>query len=598
MKYRILGADFETDHDDSSAWVVQWAISTGTAEYHGADLDSYIDAIYQTLEYEPYTIIYFHNFAYDMRFQTWLFQDLVNEGYIPSYLIRNGRPIQLTFKGHGRKLQFRDSMAKMPGNLKSLAKSVGMKKLESPRGSFDAGWSKDLTENDYTYVDNDARIVAVAMNKLHEAGRAHATASSDAWHFAKELLGPKTWANYFPKLSGRLDGELRHAYWGGLNVSENKGYYRGTITHEDVHSMYPTVMTYDLLPIGKPIISDKPRLDLWIKRCCIKLHLKPGLFPWFQFKDALNAHMEGLKTTEPITDTAYFHEMWITNVDWETISKWYVIEEDPDYIPQYHCFKSKIGVFKDYISYWYNEKESQPKGSLLYNSAKRMMNSLYGRFALNPEVEENDLYFNEELETFDFEKHFITNEDNDAYVPFAIFVTANARRRLLDNAYAVGADNVIHCDTDSVIHKGNPAMGVPHGSALGTWGIESTPYAIWEGGFKRYVEQLKPVVASHHDYSIACAGVPQNVNDDDVPIGMWVEILDNPSRICEYGYTLGHTDYRIESDWLRKLYIEHGMNPDSVNTMKLIPVKVKGGVILTERQHQLSDGMITRLRRG
>lgn len=598
MKVYIYGADFETDNDGESAWIVQWAISDGDSEVHGSTLDGYIDAIYNLLDKHKRTIVYFHNFAYDMRFQTWLFQDLTNNGYVPKYLLRNGRPIQISFEGSESKLTFRDSMAKMPGSLKNLAKSIGLVKLESPRDGFGRGWSQDLTDADWEYVDNDARIVARAMSLLHAEGRSSATASSDAWNFAKKMLGPMTWRNYFPRLSPKLDGELRHAYMGGLNVSQNRGYYHGQITHEDVHSMYPTVMTYDMLPIGQPIISTAPKLDLYVKKCCIKLKLKEGLFPWFQFKDAINAQMEDVKTTTPIVETREYHVLWLTNVDLDTLSKWYDITEHPTFVPKYYCFKGKVGIFEKYIQHWYKEKESQPKGSLLYNSAKRMMNALYGRFALNPEVEENMLVFNPVIETFDFQKRFVTNEDNDAYVPFALFVTAHARRRLLENAFAVGPENVIHCDTDSVIHKGLICPGIPHGSELGTWGVESEPWAIWEAGYKRYVEQLRPVVTSHHDLVMACAGVPQNVNNHDVPIGMWVELLDNPAIILEDGYTLGRADYCIQSKWLRDLYIKNNMNPDKVNTYKLIPVKCKGGVILEERQHKINDNMVMRLRRG
>jgi hypothetical protein len=59
---------------------------------------------------------------------------------------------------------------------------------------------------------------------------------------------------------------------------------------------------------------------------------------------------------------------------------------------------------------------------------------------------------------------------------------------------------------------------------------------------------------------------------------------------------LGQTDYKIKSDWLRELYIKNGMNPDCVNTMKLIPERVPGGIILRERQHKLNDNLRMRLR--
>ena len=73
---------------------------------------------------------------------------------------------------------------------------------------------------------------------------------------------------------------------------------------------------------------------------------------------------------------------------------------------------------------------------------------------------------------------------------------------------------------------------------------------------------------------------------------MWVEIIDNPEKILTDD-TLGMKDYRIKSQWLRDLYQEHGLDPDCVNTMKLIPVRVPGGVILEERQHKLKDAFVS-----
>jgi len=65
-------------------------------------------------------------------------------------------------------------------------------------------------------------------------------------------------------------------------------------------------------------------------------------------------------------------------------------------------------------------------------------------------------------------------------------------------------------------------------------------------------------------------------------------LLDDPSVITS-DTELGQSEYRIKSQWLRKLYLDNNMDPDKVNTMKLIPVKVKGGRILKERNHKLGD---------
>lgn len=618
----VYGADFETDNDGTRAWVAQWAISNGTKEFHGRSLDEWKDFLIQLQAQKGMSrcIIYFHNLKYDIQFFLPTLHELAEELLMDLQpTVRRGDPIQVKLMPtecslHQATLIFRDSAKKMPGKLKALAKSVGLQKLESPRGDFHPGWSEDLDysedSDDWTYIDMDARIVAVAMRRLHRLGRRKATASGDAWHHAKESLreGHKMnykWLEYFPPLPYELDQFFRIGYFGGLNISMHQGHLAGMeLTHEDKHNMYGGVMLYDPLPVGLPIQSDKPPEIpgmLYIGHYMIKLRLKDGKFPWFQLKEGYDCQIEGLQPGEPVVDTYEWHEMVLTNVDLDLLQEWYDVEHHPDWTPHYWIFKSKIGVFRKHIEYWTEQKETAKKGSLEYISAKLMINSLYGRFALSPDTEIVRLSYDSEQDIWTWTSEAGVNEDNDAYLPFAMFVTAWARRSLLDNCVAVGCENVIHCDTDSVIHFGPEApdsAGVVHGDHVGTWGTEGYPLEIYEGGFKRYIEVYHRPIRDLRDIEMAAAGVPQNIDDaTGCPVGMWVELLDDPQRICLTGYALGHQDYRIKSKWLRALYEKAGKNPDCVNTMKLIPEKVPGGIILRERTHNLNDNLIFRLRR-
>lgn len=628
----VYGADFETDNDGVRAWIVQWSISNGTKEFHGSDLTGWMEFLKDLWSQKSHTrlYIYFHNLKYDLQFFKSELESFCEKHQLELQItMRRGNPIQIKLKEtecslHANSIIFRDSMKKQPGNLKSLAKSIGMKKLESPRDGFLPGWSRDLDysegSSDWTYIDNDARIVAVAMRHLHREGFRKATASGDTWHQAQEWLRKKRpkskqkfttnykWDEYFPHIDLELDMFWRHGYNGGLNISLHQGVNIATpdlpIVHEDVHNMYGGKMDQSPLPVGLPVISDVPPTIpgmLYIAHVMIKLNLKEGMFPWFQFKNGYDSQLEGLKQGEPVIYTQEFHELILTNVDLDLLSEWYNIEYDQDWAPKYWIFKSKTGVFTDYLDYWTEKKETAAKGSLEYVTSKLMINSLYGRFALAPETEIIHLEYEDETELWKWESEPGINENNDAYLPFAMFVTAWARRTLLDNCRAVGCGNVIHCDTDSVIHYGE-AVESPksvHGEHRGTWGIESRPTMIYEGGYKRYIEIFSEdgEIHSMKDIGMAAAGVPQQLDDHGCPIGMWVELLDDPLRITMTGCTLGHADYCIKSQWLRDLYLKSGRNPDCVNTMKLIPENVPGGVILRERQHTLNDNMIYRLRR-
>ena len=229
-----------------------------------------------------------------------------------------------------------------------------------------------------------------------------------------------------------------------------------------------------------------------------------------------------------------------------------------------------------------------------------MINAVYGRSALAAEGEETTLEWDEDLGDYEWRHRPVDNEDTDAYLPFGMFCTAAARRRLLTNVRACLMQNpysVIHCDTDSVIYYGNECEGIEYGEHLGTWGLESEPAVVFEGGFKRYIELSRYPMESMKDLiGMAAAGIPQK-KEHGVPIGMWVELLDDPPLICRTGTVLGKEHYRIKSPWLREMYENAGMDWTDVNTMKLIPETVPGGTILRERQHQLNDNLIWRLRR-
>ena len=255
-----------------------------------------------------------------------------------------------------------------------------------------------------------------------------------------------------------------------------------------------------------------------------------------------------------------------------------------------------------YIEKWGAAKKAAPKGSAEREHAKRMLNAAYGRFALIPDTEKTELI--EEDGNLRFRSYEEKGEPS-AYLPYALMVTAWARWDLMARVRLIvekrGIDAVLHCDTDSVIYIGEPVGG--YGKELGDWDLESQPSAIWEGGFKRYIvffdvpeffdKEKKKIVA----YNVTCAGVPQPKRADGLPYGMWIELLDRPDRIL--GGELGSEHYRIRSGWLRDLYRDHGKNPDDVNTLKLLPRKVPGGIILEGHTHEIDGaGILLRLSRS
>lgn len=607
----IFGLDTETDNDGSKAWIVQWSISDGKGSQHGRTLQELEEAlIHLGKRNSGKHYVYIHNLKYDLEFIKYAIYNikLKFDGTINA-IIRKGSPVSITLIFGKKTIIFRDSMKKWQGDLKSMGKAYGLEKLEPPGDpNFRSGWSEKLDYNDpetWVYVDRDAAICQLAMATQHAENHSKSTTSGDAWKDMKRVIngdfykrGSDKWSELFPPLQYEIYKILVDSFFGGINISEHRGeIIEGPITHEDRVSMYPSVMwgtNGELLPYGPPIYigSELPPDDvLYITKQRIKLKIKPNRIGWFAFKSGLDYAIEDMDFGSQIYETREWHELTLTSVDLDNLSMDYDIEIDPMYQSETWIFKSECGILRLYIDKWIKVKKGAAKGSAIREHAKRMLNAAYGRFAL---IQESELI---ELVEEDGDLEWLsrlTVSTNDAYLPMAAFVTAWARRNLMDRVRMVcdtyGANAVIHSDTDSVIYKGEP-IGY-HGKELGDWDIEGQPIKIYEGGFKRYIEDF-----GEHKFKMACAGVPQKEYSDEVPRGMWVELLDKPERILSK-YELGSDSYRIESEWLRKLYTDTGRDPDHVNTLKLLPRKVPGGIILEGHKHKLSDNMKWRFNRA
>ena len=596
----IYGFDTETDNDGKTAWIAQWVLY-GEKIFTGTSRKALTQRFMKLARAHEKCYIYIHNLKYDLEFFKYCLWDMIEGfGWKIDPVFRNGSPVEIKMEGpKERLLIFRDSMKKWQGNLRSLGDAIGCPKLENIDPEFKPGWSTQLdldSPDAWTYVTRDAEICYRAAKWWHEEKFTRPTTSGDAWHFAKSLKGKDWWDTRFPPLTSEEDAVLRRGYFGGINISLHQGHHTGTITHEDKISMFPGVMLDKPLPVGKPIDcgSEFPKdSELWVGQLTVKLSLKENHVAWFTFKEGLDYVGEDIEFGEHVIETHQWHVMTLTSVDWANLQMDYNIKILKGGA-HFWTFASMTGIFKDYITYWGEKKKKAKKGSAEREHAKRMLNALYGRFALIPDKTTTTL----ELENGDLA--WINHEEKGeptAYLPYAMFITAWARRELMDRVRKVcdvyGEKSILHCDTDSVIYLGAPIGG--YGSELGQWALESQPSEIYEGGFKRYIEVFNDRPGLDH-LNVTCAGVPQPKRADSLPYGMWIELLDQPERIAmSLKQELGNSAYSIKSGWLRDLYLNAGKNPDKVNTLKLLPRKVPGGVILEGHTHELDDGLKIRL---
>ena len=193
----------------------------------------------------------------------------------------------------------------------------------------------------------------------------------------------------------------------------------------------------------------------------------------------------------------------LTNIDLEIFFEHYEVY-DIDYISGWK-FRSYIGLFKNYIDKWNKIKvqATLEKNGAMRSIAKLMLNSLYGKFALNPKVKSKYPFLGEG----DIIHYRIVEEADrkPIYIPMGVFITSWARYKTITSAQKV-YDRFIYADTDSLHLEGEE---IPDGleisdTELGKWKLESHFTKARFIRQKSYIEEIDSKL------KITCAGMPES----------------------------------------------------------------------------------------
>ena len=558
-------ADFETttDPDDCRVWA--WGMvdifNDDSFEY-GTTLAGFFVRLARMN-----ARVYFHNLGFDGRF---ILDYLLNEGYV----LRTGERVRLRSKefsslisGDGKfysitvrwssgcKTEFRDSLKKLPMSVDKVAKSFNM---EIRKGSIDYDAPRPLghvlTADEVDYLRNDVEIPAAALRQQLAAGMTRLTVGSDSLAEYKKLVG-SAFDHFFPILSQSMDAEIRRAYRGGWTYADTR--YRGKVVRKpvrvyDVNSLYPSVMYDRVLPYGEPVWeTGRPKATmerpLFVTTLTLTAKLKPGHVPCIQIKS--NPFFMGsvyqTEIAEPTTLTC-------SNVDlalWEQHYDLDIVSWEGSWM-----FRGVSGLFQEYIDKWMEVKKNSTGG--FREIAKLHLNSLYGKFATNPDVTPKLPFLKDgvvHLELGDKEMR------DPVYTPMGVFITAYAREVTI-RAAQENYDSFAYADTDSLhlfTEVDPPGLDIdPY--RLGAWKHEGNYQAAIYVRAKCYTEQ-------HYDGVCTCKQIvhTRGCGYDTHIAGLPVSIA---SQVEFHDYYNGHTF-----------------------TGKLVPKSVPGGVVLTHTEWQLRD---------
>lgn len=526
-------ADFETTTDINDCRVWAYAvceIGDFNNFSYGNNIESFIDFCKD--KKHNYNI-YFHNLKYDGE-------------YIFSYLLKNGYEliedkkerrektftclisdtgqfysIEIYFEVKNKKVNkvtIFDSLKILNFSVDKIAKAFDLPirklkidyKAKRPIGHI-------LTKEEVEYIRNDVEIMARALKFMFDLGLNKMTIGADALAYYKKNC--KYFLKYFPQLPYEIDGEIRRSYKGGFTYLNDK--YKGKEVGKglvlDVNSLYPSVLKYEELPFGEPQFfegqyKENKLYPLYVQTFTCIFELKENKIPSIQLKNNMSfIPNEYIKSSngELVTLT-------LTNIDLEL----FFMQYDVTHIT-YHAgfmFKGIKGLFTEYVDHWTEMKIKSKKenNKPMYMTAKLLLNSLYGKFGLNPNTRSKYPYLDEEGVV----RYYLTPLEirKALYIPIATFVTSYARRKTILTSNAIkeytlnkyNDDYYIYSDTDSIHLKYLPEEELKQfvdidDYRLGAWKMEST---FTRG---KYLRQKCYIEENEEELNVTVAGLPKTL---------------------------------------------------------------------------------------
>jgi len=531
-------------------WAWGWAHTDNPESVEiGRDIESFVEFISGVN-----SVCYFHNLRFDGWFIVdWLlkhdFYHSTTQGTIYPETFKTlisdmNKWYSLTVRwANGTTTEFRDSVKKLPMTIAKIAKSFG---YEEGKGEIDydkprpVGYEPDANERDY--IRRDVSILGKAIKQVHVDNKMKAlTVASDSLKEYKELSGAH-FERLFPVLSDAMDAEIRQAYRGGFTYASErfKGRKVGAGLVLDVNSLYPYIMRDRLLPHGEPVFYEgrqepSDRYPLHIFSVTFTATLKPNHIPCIQIKGSM-----GFSPTEYLTSIDEPTTLMVTNVDWDLYNAHYDID-----VLEYAggwAFHAAMGMFDEYITKWSRIKEHSKHG--IREIAKLHLNSLYGKFASNPNVTSKYPTLKDGVVKL---VRGVDETRPPVYTPVGVFITSWARD-LTIRAAQDNYDVFAYADTDSLhlLTTNIPESLEIDPHRLGAWKLEYHFQSAYYIRAKAYME-----LTTDGEYVNRIAGVPEDISGaltfDSLIPGMILHGKLTPKPVPG-GVVLVDTPYELNLD--------------------------------------------------
>lgn len=510
-KKRLYYADFETTSisAEGRVRVYLWAIVSGDLVKTGDDIGSFLEYI-STIKNG---VIFFHNLKFDFSYIQY---ELIKQNIEYSLLEKSG----VIYEASVYDVSIRDSLNFLPMTLKEVGEHYNTI-YQKTSIDYNVGWDHVATDEERAYCVNDCRVLeegltvyfATLEQVLDEAGatesakkvRKKLTNAGVAYEAFKELSGFK---RICPKITHSYYELFKPAYHGGYVYSRPAGIVQD-VQQIDVNSMYPYMYSTINMPFGRPKVcpteDDLASFGFGIIKVSICYDLKEGKLPIIGGSIGRYGAINYRSTSK-----GQYEELVVSTTDFDLIKDFYDVSYSYVWGFGFDC---KPEMFKDYANIFLEIKNAS-KG-VKRNVAKIMLNSPYGKTAMNGLNEIKSYYIDEDDVVASEVTGYELDEDAYQYLPIAIAITASARNYLLRTADVIGFDKVQYMDTDSIKYT---ACDVPiqfDDHELGAWKNE---------GLVKYFKTIAPKKYIYYDgvMHCKCAGFNRSIIEQELHHGQEV----------------------------------------------------------------------------
>lgn len=563
---RKFTADFEINVDENDCRVWAYALcEIGNINnfIYGNNIADFID--WCANKKENY-ILYFHNLKFDGEY---IFSYLLQNGYICikdkkdrskktfiTLISDTGQfySIEIYFEVGNKKVNkvtIYDSLKILNFSVDKIANDFNLpiRKLNIDyKARREVGHI--LTEEEIDYIRNDVEIMARALEIMFNEKLTKMTIGSDALNNYKEIN--KNFKRYFPILPYEIDKDIRRSYKGGFTYLNDcyKEKETGAGIVIDVNSLYPSVMMYEKLPFGEPIFfngkyeNDK-LYSLYVQTISCIFDIKKDKIPTIQIKNNLSF----LPNEYINSSNGDIVTLTLTSIDLVLFFEHYNVKE-----LTFHSgwkFKAIKGLFTEYIEYWTERKIKAKKenNTALYQISKLMLNSLYGKFGLNPDVRSKYPYLSEDgIVRYGL---YPAEIRESIYIPVASFITSYARKKTILTSQKIkdytknkySKDYYIYSDTDS-IHL----LDIDENELMQFVDIDDYKLGAWklESKFIRgkYLRQKCYIEYGYDEkMNVTVAGLPKKLGNlitfDNFNIGFTTEGMNTDIKKLTYKHVKG-----------------------------------------------------------